>query len=192
MPIPSIQNEKVKVFFSKLNGFQLDACLKFRELIFKADKDFIEEFKWSFPVYSKKEMVCAFGAFKNHVSFTFFNGALIEDKYNLFADCDAQSMRSIKISSLKEINDKQFIEYIKFAVNLKKEDVKKEKRTMELPQDLKQLLKKHKTEEVFFNKLSYTHQKEYVRWIESAKKEETRHNRLTKTISMLSEQVKHP
>jgi uncharacterized protein YdeI (YjbR/CyaY-like superfamily) len=46
-------------------------------------------------------------------------------------------------------------------------------------------LKKDKEAKAFFDKLSYTHQKEYVRWVEEAKKEETRQNRIVKTIDML-------
>jgi uncharacterized protein YdeI (YjbR/CyaY-like superfamily) len=46
-------------------------------------------------------------------------------------------------------------------------------------------LKKDKDVKAFFDKLSYTHQKEYVNWITDAKKEETRQNRIAKTIEML-------
>ncbi|MGA8528086.1 MAG: YdeI/OmpD-associated family protein [Acidobacteriaceae bacterium] len=44
----------------------------------------------------------------------------------------------------------------------------------------------------FFEKLSYTHRKEYVRWITEAKKEETRARRLDKAIEMLHSNVKTP
>jgi hypothetical protein len=43
-----------------------------------------------------------------------------------------------------------------------------------------------------FEKLSYTHRKEYVRWIEEAKKEETRERRLEKSVAMLKKGVKTP
>jgi uncharacterized protein YdeI (YjbR/CyaY-like superfamily) len=46
-------------------------------------------------------------------------------------------------------------------------------------------LKKDKEARTFFDKLSYTHRKEYVRWVEEAKREETRQNRIVKTIEML-------
>ena len=37
----------------------------------------------------------------------------------------------------------------------------------------------------FFEQLSFTHRKEYCRWITEAKKEETRSQRLAKAIEML-------
>jgi len=60
-----------------------------------------------------------------------------------------------------------------------------EPRVIEIPKDLMKELKKDKEAKTFFDKLSYTHQKEYVRWVEEAKREETRQNRIVKTIEML-------
>ena len=60
-----------------------------------------------------------------------------------------------------------------------------EPRLIELPKDLLKELRKEKDAKAFFDKLSYTHQKEYVRWVEEAKKEETRQSRILKTIEML-------
>ena len=36
-----------------------------------------------------------------------------------------------------------------------------------------------------FDKFSYTHKKEYVQWIEGAKKQETRENRIKKAIEQI-------
>lgn len=60
-----------------------------------------------------------------------------------------------------------------------------EPRVIEIPADLKKAFKTEKGAKVFFEKLSYTHQREYVTWITDAKKEETRQNRIVKTIEML-------
>ncbi len=60
-----------------------------------------------------------------------------------------------------------------------------EPRVIEIPADLLKELKRDKAAKASFDKLSYTHQKEYVTWITEAKKEETRQNRIGKTIEML-------
>jgi hypothetical protein len=60
-----------------------------------------------------------------------------------------------------------------------------EPRLIEIPTDLAKELKKDKEASAFFDKLSYTHQKEYVSWINEAKKQETRLNRIRKTLDML-------
>jgi hypothetical protein len=64
-------------------------------------------------------------------------------------------------------------------------------RTVEIPEEFKKLMKKEGLLP-FFEKLSYTHRKEYCRWITEAKKEETRLSRLTKAIDLLKKGVKTP
>jgi hypothetical protein len=66
-----------------------------------------------------------------------------------------------------------------------------QERAIETPKDLKALLKKEGLLAAFA-KLSYTHQKEYVRSIEEAKKEETRQRRLAKCVEMLKAGIKTP
>jgi Domain of unknown function (DUF1905)/Bacteriocin-protection, YdeI or OmpD-Associated len=66
-----------------------------------------------------------------------------------------------------------------------------EVRTVELPVEFEKLMKKAGLLQVF-NKLSYTHRKEYCRWITEAKKEETRLKRLEKAIEMLRKGVSTP
>lgn len=60
-----------------------------------------------------------------------------------------------------------------------------EPRVIEVPADLLKELKKDKEVIASFDKLSYTHQKEYVTWITEAKKAETRRKRILKTMEML-------
>jgi Bacteriocin-protection, YdeI or OmpD-Associated/Domain of unknown function (DUF1905) len=60
-----------------------------------------------------------------------------------------------------------------------------EPRVVEVPAELKKAFRTEKEAKAFFEKLSYTHQREYVTWINEAKRDETRHNRIAKTIEML-------
>lgn len=63
-----------------------------------------------------------------------------------------------------------------------------EKRTVEIPEDLAKALANESLTEVFA-KMSYTHRKEFVNAVKDAKREETRHRRIEKTIAMLREKV---
>jgi hypothetical protein len=74
-------------------------------------------------------------------------------------------------------------------VNIKQDT---EERTVSVPGDLSILLAGSPAAAEVFSKLSYTHRKEYVNWINEAKREETRNKRLLKTIEMLSRSIKHP
>ncbi|MCD8739470.1 YdeI/OmpD-associated family protein [Mucilaginibacter roseus] len=67
-----------------------------------------------------------------------------------------------------------------------------EKRLVTLPLDVQQTLSAHPAAIEYFNKLAYTHKKEYVVWIVSAKQEKTREARVTKMLQMLLDNKKHP
>jgi hypothetical protein len=60
-----------------------------------------------------------------------------------------------------------------------------ESRNLTLPLDLVKALGQNTPAKDAFDKLSYSHQKEYVGWIESAKKAETRQARIAKAMEML-------
>lgn len=62
-----------------------------------------------------------------------------------------------------------------------------EPRVVQVPDDLRQALAGSPQAEAFFQGLSYTHQKEYVRWIEGAKREQTRQARVARALEMLQQ-----
>lgn len=64
------------------------------------------------------------------------------------------------------------------------------KRSIEIPKDLQKLLDKNKSAAAFFDSLAFTHKREYVEWIVSAKKEETKARRLETTLEKLVAQKK--
>ena len=76
-----------------------------------------------------------------------------------------------------------------FTMELDRDDAP---RTVEVPDDLAKAFKGNKAARDVFDKLSYTHQKEYVRWITEAKKAETRERRAGRAIEMLVDGVKTP
>ena len=67
-----------------------------------------------------------------------------------------------------------------------------EKRLVVPPAELGSMFLKHKEAQSFYTSLSFTNQKEYVSWIESAKKEETRKRRLETALEKLLAGKKNP
>jgi len=65
-------------------------------------------------------------------------------------------------------------------------------KTVKLPADFETALKKNKAQQTFFNSLPYSHKKEYIEWIVTAKKEETRNERIERSIERLSKEWKNP
>lgn len=86
---------------------------------------------------------------------------------------------------LKEIREKigkTFGDEVKITIELDTEP-----RVIEIPADLQKAFKTEKEARAFFDKLSYTHQREYVMWINEAKREETRQRRVQKAMEMLKQ-----
>lgn len=63
---------------------------------------------------------------------------------------------------------------------------------VKLPDDLAAALKKNKKQSNFFNALFFTNKKEYIEWIVTAKREETRAERINGTIERLAKGWKNP
>lgn len=61
----------------------------------------------------------------------------------------------------------------------------KEERIVIVPDDVQELLNQNKKAKEFYDKMSYTYKKEYIHWIDDAKKEEIRERRKVKMIEML-------
>lgn len=74
-------------------------------------------------------------------------------------------------------------------VTIKKDE---DERVINIPEDLKKAFQKKAKAQAFFTTLSYSNRKEYVVWITSAKKTETRERRLEETIRKLLKGLKNP
>ena len=66
------------------------------------------------------------------------------------------------------------------------------KKIVRLPDDFSKLLDKSKKEAAFFNTLSFTNKKEYVEWIVTAKREDTRNTRVKESVERLAKGWKNP
>ena len=185
--------QRIDEYIRRAPGFAQPICKKLRDSILKADPEIVEAWKWG-PHYSKKGMVCGYGAFQKHVSLAFFRGALMKDPHHLFIkdDAPAKSMRRMKFNRPEDVNERVISAYVREAIALNVSGVKAPEPATETPADLLKLLKNNKLLVKFFDSLSYTHRKEYVRWIEGAKKAETRRARLKKTVEMLKQKIRHP
>lgn len=84
----------------------------------------------------------------------------------------------------KEAKPKEEREIFKWADSATK--------TIILPPELSAAFRKHKKEANYFHSLAFSHRREYVEWIISAKKEDTRLKRLEGTLEKLRNKWKNP
>ncbi len=174
---------------SELEPFIQIICKRLRQLILSSDKAIIEDWKWG-PNYYLNGMVCGYWGFKKHVSFVFFQGALLKDKKKILQQNPGNvHNRHIKYTDVSQIDDETILNYLFEAIdNNKKGHILKETKdkTIEISTDVKKQFKLAKVFE-YFESLAFSHRKEYIQWIESAKKLETRTKRIEQTIKKLQE-----
>ena len=100
-----------------MGGWRGVLVARLRKLIHETDPDIKEEWKWETAVWSHGGMVCAMGAFKDHVKVNFFSGAALPDPHQLFnAGLDAKKTRAIDIYEGDEVNEPAFRELLQAAV----------------------------------------------------------------------------
>ena len=96
-----------------------------RGLIFKADPEIVEEWKWAkatspgVPVWSRDGIVCTGETYKNAVKLTFAKGAALKDRSGLFnSSLEGNVRRAIDIHEGENTDETALKELIRAAVAL--------------------------------------------------------------------------
>jgi len=186
---------EVDAYIAKSAAFARPILTKLRKMFHQACPNVVETMKWSFPHFDYKGMMGSMAAFKQHVSFGFWKGKLLDDPHQLFTGVgNATSMNALRLTDIADLPaDKILLDYIRRAVALNEEAVKaprskkRPKPPLEVPDYILGALKKNKKAHATFEGFSPSHKREYVEWIVEAKQEETRMQRLTTAIEWMAE-----
>ena len=102
---------------AELNDWRGAMLAQLRKLIHEADAELTEEWKWNTAVWTRNGLICAAGAFKDHVKVNFFKGASLKDPKHLFnAGLDAKATRAIDFSEGANLNAAALKDLIRAAV----------------------------------------------------------------------------
>ncbi len=187
---------RVDKYIAEAGEFARPILLKVRKAMHKSSNKFEETIKWGAPCWEQSGLVAGVGAFKSHVRLSFFKGELMQDSENLFDRGGGCALGSIQWSDVKEMPTQAvLVKYIKQAIQLNESGLKpagkrggrRDKKDLKIPAYFLKAVKKDKEAWATFDKFSYTHQKEYVEWVEGAKREATREKRLATTLEWLAE-----
>lgn len=148
--------------------------------------------KWGTKVYTYKgkNVVSALG-FKNYFSLWFYNGVFLSDPYHKLVNAQegvTKALRHWRFRDSGEIEEEKILEYIREAIrNEELGKVWKPEKSGEIviPELLLQKLKESDDLNSAFNALTPFKQKEYIEYLESAKREATQLARMEKIIPMI-------
>ncbi len=187
------RDPRIDAYIAKSQEFARPILEHVRAIVHEACPEVEEKIKWGFPHFDYKGMLCSVAAFKEHCAFGFWKGSLILDKDGVSGDAMGQFGR---ITSIKDLPSKaQLKKYIKLGMKLNDEGVTAPARTrpkrdptdIVVPDDLAAALKKSKKAAAAFEKFSPSHKREYIEWVNDAKREETRIKRIETAVEWISE-----
>src|SRR5215813_820210 len=102
---------------NELGDWRGKLIARLRKLILNTAPDVTEQWKWGTAVWTSNGMVCAAGAFKDHVKLNFFKGASLKDPNRLFnAGLGAKATRAIDFSEGDKIDETALKALIREAV----------------------------------------------------------------------------
>jgi uncharacterized protein YdeI (YjbR/CyaY-like superfamily) len=172
--------------------FSRPMAVELRNWVFRTAPDLTESIKWNALCFSGRKLVCGLSPCQRHLGIVFFRGTELADSTGLF---DAQSegnvnMRSIRLTSLAGLNRKALAMMLLAAVELDAQDrplpPKVKRAEWPVPDFFRAALKKNKKAAGFYESLAPTYQREYLVWVTTAKREETRAKRLEETLKALA------
>lgn len=152
--------------------------------------------KWGTKVYTYKgkNVLSALG-FKNYFSLWFYNGVFLSDPYQKLVNAQegvTKALRHWRFQDSGEIEEDKILEYIREAIrNEELGKVWKPEKSGELviPEFFQQKLDEDEELNEAFEALSPFKKKEFVEYLESAKREATQIARLEKIIPMILEGI---
>lgn len=175
-------------------AFSRPVAQQLREWILKWEPDLSEAIKWNLLCFSARKLVCGFSACKAHVSVAFFRGTELEDPAGIFSGGEANAnIRSVRITVLDALNRDALRALLHAAVLLDAQPEippapKQKREPWPVPEFFAKAfaMKKHRAAAAGFAKLSPSCQREWLVWLTTAKREETRDRRLAETIAALA------
>ncbi len=151
----------------------------------------VETNKWGGIVYTyNNKNVLGIGGFKSYVGLWFFNGVYLKDKANVLINAQegvTKALRQWRFASKDEINEKLILAYIAEAIQIEKEGKshKPEKKEVVVSDFFQDFIHENPEISKAFELFSPYKQKEFIEYIDTAKQEKTKLDRLEKIKPMI-------
>lgn len=157
--------------------------------------ELLETTKWGGSVYVLNgKNVLGIGGFKNYFAIWFFNGVFLKDEKQVLVNANegvTKSLRQWRFSSKEEVNEKEVLHYILEAIENERQGkiIKPEKGKVILSELFQKELDSDLLLAEAFHKFTPYKQKEFLEYIETAKREETKRSRIEKIKHMILEHI---
>lgn len=158
------------------------------------NKGLAETIKWGMPVYTLDgQNIVGIAAFKNHYGLWFFQGALLKDEKNILINAQegkTQAMRQIRFEKGDEIQEELMGQYLDEAIENQRlgKTVEIEKKVApKVPELLKKRMAESEELSKKLEEFTPAKRNEFYEFINEAKKEITKENRVEKVLDLIKE-----
>ncbi len=191
-------NPAVDTLIAKAAPFAQTILRELRAMVHEAAPDAVEEVKWSRPFFSVNGvLVCQMSAFTKHCGFGFWSpemtallaadGVQGQDAYGSFG----------RITTMEDLPQrKKLLGYIRHAADLARSGTAgspvagrlrtSAKIPIPMPPEFAALLAKSKPAKATFEAFPPSCKREYLEWITTAKRPETRERRMAEAVSRMA------
>jgi uncharacterized protein YdeI (YjbR/CyaY-like superfamily) len=186
----STHDPRVDAYIDEAAEFARPILAEIRTRVHAACPKVGETIKWGMPGFVHAGgILCQMAAFKRHVSFGYWNHALV------MGEAEREGMGSYgKMASAADLPPKATMRAdLGKAMRLNEDGVKPERRkpmprdALEVPDDLAAALEKHQAAKAAFDGFAPSHRREYLEWIVEARREETRTKRIVQAVEWMAE-----
>ena len=185
------RDPRVDAYIAKQAEFARPILTHLREVVHGACPKVEEDIKWGAPFFMYHGTMCQMAAFKQHVAFGFWKGALVVGRSS--GDDDRAAGQFGRITSVKDLPSKtELTRYIKKAMQINEEGItvpkaKKARPALPVPPELSAALAKNKKARAAFEAFPPSHKRDYSEWIGEAKREETKAARVAQAVEWIAE-----
>jgi uncharacterized protein YdeI (YjbR/CyaY-like superfamily) len=189
------KDPRVDAYIEKSADFARPILKHLRAVVHEACPEVVETIKWSAPTFEYHGLLCGMAAFKAHCTFGFWKAQLLAlDGKPLVAEMEGGAEQFGRLTTVRDLPGRRvLVRLVKQAARLNEEGIKvpakprAAKRRVAVPDDLRAALGRRPAARAAFEAFSPSHQREYVEWLEDARREETRRRRLATAIEWLAE-----
>jgi len=186
------RDDRFDAYIDKAADFAQPILRELREIVHGACPDVEESIKWGMPSFGYHGILCWMASFKEHCTFGFWKHSLVFEEA---LPNEHKAMGSFgRVTTRRDLPTKaQLVKHIKKAMRLNEEGINavREKTrpnvAIPMPPELEAGLAKNKKARATFEAFPPGQQREYVEWIATAKRAETRATRLASALEWLTE-----
>jgi len=200
------RNKKIDTYLKAKPDWSREILQHLRELMHEADPETEEVIKWGVPFFAHGGVLIAgMSSYQKHVRFCFWKGVELKGLLKHFRVVGASGMSASHWESLQDLpSDRQLLTMMRQAVRKAAAQKTVGKKAAEavgaaggkrldprrphpVPADLAAALRKDAKARKVFEAFAWSDRRDYVEWLEEAKREATRDKRLAATLELLRE-----